>query len=73
MHSWGKFWTKDTKRPKKPQLPLLKSQEQKQGVGDKSRALRMPPAINTTKAGGRQPKPRLQPDPPPAHPYPHPI
>ena len=73
MCSWGKFWTKDTKRPKKkPQLPLLKSWEQKQGVGGKSRALRMPPARNTTKGAGRPPEPRLQPD-PWTHPYPHPI
>ena len=41
---------KDTKRPKKTQLPLLKSQEQKTGAGSKSRVLRMAPALNTTKA-----------------------
>ena len=31
MRSWGKFWTKDTKRPK-TQLWPLKSPEQKQGT-----------------------------------------
>ena len=35
MSSWGKFWTKDTKRPKNPQQPLLKSLEQEQGVGQR--------------------------------------
>ena len=47
MHSWGKFWTKDIKRPKS-QLPLLKSLEQKQDVGSKSWVLGMPPALNAT-------------------------
>ena len=32
MCSWDKLWTKDTKRPKKPQLPLLKGLEQNQGT-----------------------------------------
>ena len=32
----------------KAQLPLLKTQEQKQGVGTKSSILPMPPALNTT-------------------------
>ena len=36
------------KETKKPQLPLLKSLEKKQGVGSKSWVLRMPPAHNTT-------------------------
>ena len=54
MYSWGKFWTKDIK---KPQLPLLKSREQKQGVRSKSRVLHMRPALNTTKGVGRPPKP----------------
>ena len=48
MSSWGKFWTKDTNRPKKPQQPLLKSLEQKQGVLSKSKTLSMPSALNTT-------------------------
>ena len=42
---------KDTKRKtkkKKKQLPFLKTQEQKQRVGSKSRVLSMPPALNTT-------------------------
>ena len=50
MCSWGKLWTtryKKTKK-KKTQLPLLKSQEQKQSVGTKSRVLRVPPVCNTT-------------------------
>ena len=38
MSSWGKFWTKK-KRDQKTQLSLLKSLEQKQGVGSKSRVL----------------------------------
>ena len=44
MLSWDKLWTKRYKKTKKAQLPLLKRREQKQGVGSKSRALRMPPA-----------------------------
>ena len=33
MHSWGKFWTKDTNRKKnKTQMPFLKSLKQKQGT-----------------------------------------
>ena len=47
MHSWGKFWTKDTKRPKS-QLALLKSLEQKQDVESKSWVLGMPPALKAT-------------------------
>ena len=35
-------------RDQKTQQPLLKSPEQNQGVGNKSRVLRMPPAHNTT-------------------------
>ena len=50
MHSWGKFWTKDTKRPKS-QLALLKSLEKKQDVGSKSWVLGMPPALNATGGG----------------------
>ena len=34
------------------QLPILKSWEQKQGVGSKSRVLHIPPALNTTKGVG---------------------
>ena len=49
MHSWGKFWTKDIKRPKKPNCHFLMSHEQKQGVGSKSRVLCMPSAHSTTK------------------------
>ena len=53
MHSWGKFWAKGyrkiktttTKNPN--QLPLLKSQEHKLGVGSKSRTLSMRPAHST--------------------------
>ena len=47
--SQGKFWTKDTKT-KKIQLPLLKSPEQKQGVGSKSRYCACPQ--HTTPAKG---------------------
>ena len=43
MCRWGKFWTKDTKRPKNPtatfEVPEAKI---------KSRILRMLPALNTT-------------------------
>ena len=41
-------YAQDTKRPKNPQLLLLKSLEQNQGVGRKSRVLRMPRTQNTT-------------------------
>ena len=44
----GQILIKRYKKTKKAQLPLLKSQEQKQGVGSKSRVLCMPPAHNTT-------------------------
>ena len=71
MRSWGKFWTQKIQRDQKPQLPLLKSLEQKQGVGSKSRVLRMPPAHNP-KGVGETPKPALPPD-PWTRPYPHPI
>ena len=57
MHSWDKFWTKDTKRPKS-QLPLLKSLEQKQDVGSKSWVLSVPPQSTPLEGGGghlRQP------------------
>ena len=40
MYSWGKFWTKDTKRPKK--------KKGKAGVRRKSRELCMPSAGDTT-------------------------
>ena len=53
-----KLWT--TKY--KTQLPLLKSQQKKQGVGSKNRVLHMVPAHNITTAVGRPPKPSLQPD-----------
>ena len=61
--SWGKLWTTRYKETKKTQPPLLKSRENKQGVGSKGRVLRMPPALNTTKAVGHPPKPALQPNP----------
>ena len=60
------------KKTPKAQLPFLKSWEQKQRVGSKSRVLCMCPAHTTTKGVGKPPKPRLQPD-PWTHPYPHPI
>ena len=63
---------KDTKRPKKPQLPLLKSWAQKQGVASKSRVLCVTPALNPTRGVGKTPKPPLWLD-PWTHPYPHPI
>ena len=51
------FWTKDTNRPKT--YCHLKSQEQNQGAGSKSRILNMPPALNTTKEESKTPKPSL--------------
>ena len=77
MRSWGKFWTQRIQRdqkktPKPTQLPLLKSLEQKQGVGSKSRVLRMPPARNATRAASKTSQPPLWPD-PQTHSYPHPI
>jgi hypothetical protein len=50
----GQFWTKDTKRP--ISYCHLKSQEQNQGAGSKSRILNMPPALNTTKEERKTPK-----------------
>ena len=49
-------------RDQKTQLTILKSPEQKRGVGSKSRVLSMPPAQNITSGVGRPPKPPLQPD-----------
>ena len=73
MCSWGKFWTKDTKRPKNPTATSEEpGAEQKQGVGSKSRVLSMPPALNTTRGVGKTPKPPLWPN-AWTHPYPHPI
>ena len=63
MCSWGKFWTNDTKRLKKNPLPLLKNQEQKQGVASRNRVLSMPPALNTSSGVGRTSKPLFWPDP----------
>ena len=40
-------------------MPLLKSWEQKQGFGGKSKVLHMPAALNTTQGGGWPPKPYL--------------
>ena len=65
----GQITDKIKKRPKTPQLPLLKS---KNGVGSKSRVLHMPSAQNTTKGLGKQPKSLFQPD-PWTHPYLHPM
>ena len=51
MHSWGKFWTKDTKRPNNNNNnnqtnPTATSEElSKHNVGSKSRALHMPPSV----------------------------
>ena len=41
------YGQKDTK-DQKTRLPLLKSQEQKQSIGSKSKVLSIPPAVNTT-------------------------
>ena len=60
------------KKIQKAQMPLLKSREQRQGVGSKSRVLCMPPAHNITKGVGRPPKPPLQSDPRTIL-YPHPT
>ena len=71
MHAQlGQILDQKYKRPKITQLPLLKSQEQMQGVGSKSRVLSMPPAHNTTGGVGKRPKPRLGPN-SRTHPYPH--
>ena len=50
IRSWGKLWTtgyKKAKKKKKPQLPLLKSQEQKQDIGSKRRVLCFCPLHST--------------------------
>ena len=56
MHAhMGQILNKRYKKTKKAQLPLLKSQEQKQGVGSKSRVLCMPPAQHHLKGGQTTP------------------
>ena len=74
MHAQlGQIMDKKIQKTKKnPLLPILKSLEQKQGVGSKSSVLSMPVALNTSRGVGRPPQPRLWPD-PWTHPYPHPI
>ena len=68
MHAQlGQIRDKIQKRPK-TQLPLLKSQEQKQGVSSKGRLLCMPPTHTTTIGVGKP----LRHD-PWIHPYPHPM
>ena len=63
----GQIMDERIQEGQKSQLPLLKSPEQKQGVGSKSRVLRMPPAHTTTKGVGKPPKlPLLRPTPGPA-------
>ena len=52
-------------------MPLLKSYEQKQGVGSKSRVLLMSSAPSTTEGVGTPPKPALRPA-SGTCPYPHP-
>ena len=44
----GQILDKRYKKTKKTQLPLLKSLEQKQGAGSKSRVLSTPPILSTT-------------------------
>ena len=72
MHIWGKFWSKDAKRPKYPKA-ILKSLEQNQGVGNKSRVLSMSPAPSRPEGWASHlshlpgPTPGLTPT------YPHPI
>ena len=73
VHSWGKFCIQKIQRDQKTQLPLLSSLEQKQSVRSKSRALHLPPALNSTREVGR---PLGHPSSPTnswTHPYPHPI
>ena len=73
MHAQlGQIMNNKIQKDQKDQLPLLKSQEQKQGVRSQSRVLHMPPAHTTTKGVGKPPKLAFQPN-PWAHPYPHSI
>ena len=70
--SLKKSRAKRHRETKKTPLPLLKSMEQIQGVGSKSRVLCKPAALNTTQKVGKPLKPLLWPD-PWTHPYPHPV
>ena len=73
MHAQlGHILENKIQKDQKAQLPLLKSQEQKQGIRSKSRVLCMPHAVNSTKGVGRPPKPPLQPN-ALTRPYLHPI
>ena len=73
---WDRFWTKDTKRPKKrkkkTQLPLSKSLEQKWGAGSKVRVLCTRPCTQYHLTGGQNtkatPLSNLW-----THSYPHPM
>ena len=67
----GQIMDNKVQKDQKSQLPLLRIRAQKQGVRSKSRVLRMPAALNTTKGVGRPPKLPLRPD-PWTHPLPSP-
>ena len=56
--SWGKFWTKRYE-DKNSQLPFMKRQEQKLGVGSKNRVLCMPLILNPIRGVSKPPKPLL--------------
>ena len=56
--TWTRY--KKIKKKKKHQMPLLKSYEQKQHVGSKSRVLLMSSAPSTTEGVGTPPKPALR-------------
>ena len=68
----GQIIDKRYKKTKKAPLPLLKSQEQKQGVRNKSRVLSIPLAHTSTRGVGKIPKPSLRPK-PSTQPCPHPV
>ena len=71
MRSQGKFWTKDTRRPKNP---TAASEEPgvKTGCWEQKHGTEHAPCTPHHQRVGKTPKPPLRPD-PWTHPYPHPI
>ena len=67
MHIWGKFWTKDTKRPKNP-VANFEEPGAKSGCGEQKQGAEQVPCTQHTRRVGQPPKPPPRPN-PWTHPY----